>query len=283
MMGGGTNWVMLWLRLVHIALLGLFFCFDFEGEHDGPMLLGLIPKHNTGAQDSSALEVSPPDPEELSAGPTELQNSPQAVSGFLSTVAYYKDMLPVVNGLSADLTLALDFFLLPSSLYWSTRKPPSMDPSKTSGLPGYRRDSPFSFTLHLIAKATLLQSTWVVSLLSPLVFNGSPLSTDSRLINRTFNIPPKSEDEKEEDAKAEEEEEEEKEEIHEVGQNSASFQSKPIENEDPFLRLFKDSGRPNPAAQMVHPIVHKATRDRVNERNTLALGLIPPSPQKSKR
>lgn len=32
MMGGGTNWVMLWLRLVHIALLGLFFCFDFEGE-----------------------------------------------------------------------------------------------------------------------------------------------------------------------------------------------------------------------------------------------------------
>lgn len=107
--------------------------------------------------------------------------------------------------------------------------------------------------------------------------------TGVQLINRTFNIPPKSEDEKEEEAKAEEEEEE-KEEIHEVGQNSASFQSKPIENYDPFLRLFKeDSGGPNPAAWMVHPIVHKATQDRVNERNTLTLGLIPPSPQKSKR
>lgn len=48
------------------------------------------------------------------------------------------------------------------------------------GSPHYR-DSPFSFTLHLIAKATLLQPTWVASLLSPLVFNGSPLSTDSRV------------------------------------------------------------------------------------------------------
>lgn len=47
--------------------------------------------------------------------------------------------------------------------------------------------------------------------------------------------------------KAEEEEEEEKEEIHEVGPNSASFQSKPTENHDPFLRLSKeDSGGPNP-------------------------------------
>lgn len=48
------------------------------------------------------------------------------------------------------------------------------------GSPHYR-DSPFSFTLHLIAKATLLQPTWVASLLSPLAFNGSPLSTDSRV------------------------------------------------------------------------------------------------------
>ena len=48
-------------------------------------------------------------------------------------------MLPAANGLSPNMTLALDFFLLPSSLYWSTSKPPSTDPSKTSGLPGCQR------------------------------------------------------------------------------------------------------------------------------------------------
>lgn len=54
--------------------------------------------------------------------------------------------------------------------------------------------------------------------------------------------------------KAEEEEEEEKEEIHEVGPNSASFQSKPTENHDPFLRLSKeDLGGPNPAARWSTP------------------------------
>ena len=45
----------------------------------------------------------------------------------------------------------------------------------------HHRDSPFSFTLHLIAKATFLQSIWVVSLLSSPVFNGSPLFADSRV------------------------------------------------------------------------------------------------------
>ena len=92
-------------------------------------------------------------------------------------------------------------------------------------------------------------------------------------VYQTFNIPKKSEDEKEEEERAEEEEkEEEKEEIHEVGQNSASFQRKPVENCSPFLRLSSEgSRRPNYTAWMVHPILHKATRDSVNEKNTLGL------------
>ncbi|MXQ95479.1 hypothetical protein E5288_WYG012588 [Bos mutus] len=175
-----------------------------------------------------------------------------------------KDMLPAANGLSPNLTFALDFFLLPSSLYWSTSSPtgrthgtnafscssmwtdnlrskfpgkdlynttgvdvkfgmntylhcsicflirqkPVIEKYQTSpvlstkdtgtflGVPGGPSataprcgDSLFSFTLHLIAQATFLQSVWVVPLLFPPVFNGSPLSTDSRYAWHTAQKP----------------------------------------------------------------------------------------------
>lgn len=66
--------------------------------------------------------------------------------------------------------------------------------------------------------------------------------------------------------------EEEEEEIHEVGQNSASCQRKPVENCGPFFRLsIEDSGGPNPTTWMGHHIVHSTTQDSANEKNTLGL------------